>query len=90
MNEYYARVKIANQRYSHYFDGWKTDMGMVYITYGDPNDIERHPFDMDQKPYEIWQYYDLNREFTFIDATGFGDYRLTSPIWDEETTRIRY
>ena len=90
MNEYYARVKIANQRYSHYFDGWRTDMGMVFIIYGNPTNIERHPFDMDQKPYEIWQYYDLNREFTFIDETGFGDYRLTTPIWDEEMTRIKY
>jgi GWxTD domain-containing protein len=90
MNEYYNRIRIANERYSHYFDGWRTDMGMVYIIYGNPSNIDRNPFSMDQKPYEVWQYYELNKEFTFIDETGFGDYRLTTPIWDENATRIKY
>jgi len=83
MIEYYRRVKIANERFSHYVEGWKTDMGMVYIRYGEPSNIERHPFDEDSKPYEIWDYYDINRRFVFVDYTGFGDYRLISPIWDD-------
>lgn len=87
--EYYNRIKIANERYSHYVDGWKTDMGMVYIMYGNPSNIERHPFESDSKPYEIWEYYDIKRRFIFVDDTGFGDYRLTTPIWDDRT-KIRY
>jgi GWxTD domain-containing protein len=83
--EYYNRIKIANERYSHYVDGWKTDMGMVYIIYGNPSNIERHPFESNAKPYEIWEYYDLRRRFVFVDDSGFGDYRLTTPIWDERT-----
>lgn len=83
MIEYYNRIKIANERYSHYVDGWKTDMGMVYIIYGNPSNIERHPFESDSKPYEIWEYYDLKKRFIFVDDSGFGDYRLTIPIWDE-------
>ncbi len=90
MNEYYTRIKIANERYSHYFDGWRTDRGMVFIIFGNPSYIEREPFSMNQKPYEVWQYYEINREFTFVDETGFGDYRLTTPIWDENDTRIKY
>jgi GWxTD domain-containing protein len=84
MIEYYNRIKIANERYSNYFDGWKSDMGMVYIIYGDPTSIERYPFSENSKPYEVWDYYEINRRFVFVDNTGFGDYRLTAPIWDQE------
>ena len=90
MIEYYNRIRIANQRYSHYVDGWKTDMGMVFIIYGNPSNIERHPFESDSKPYEIWEYYDLRKRFVFLDDSGFGDYRLTTPIWDDEKNRIYY
>ena len=87
MIEYYARVQTANERYTNYFDGWKSDMGMVYIIYGDPSSIERYPFSQNSKPYEVWDYYEINRRFTFIDNTGFGDYRLTNPIWDQERNK---
>jgi GWxTD domain-containing protein len=89
MIEYYNRVKIANERYSHYVEGWKTDMGMVFIIYGNPSVIDRHPFDSDSKPYEVWTYYEINRQYIFVDYSGFGDYRLTTPIWDERS-KIRY
>jgi hypothetical protein len=82
MEEYYIRVQFANKNFAHYIEGWRTDMGMVYIIFGSPNNVDRHPFDIDSKPYEIWSYYDLNHQFTFVDQTGFGDYRLTTPIWE--------
>ncbi len=82
MEEYYSRVAYANQHFGHYTVGWKTDMGMVYIIFGAPNNIERHPFEIDSKPYEVWTYHENNRQFVFVDATGFGDYRLQTPIWD--------
>jgi GWxTD domain-containing protein len=83
MIEYYKRIKHADKNFSTPYDeGWKSDMGMVYIIYGQPNNIERHPYEMDAKPYEVWDYYELNRQFVFVDNTGFGDYRLVTPIWD--------
>jgi len=82
MDEYYARVEYANQHFKHYLDGWKTDMGMIYIRFGPPENVERHPFEYDSKPYEIWYYYQLNRQFIFVDDTGFGDYRLRYPTTD--------
>jgi GWxTD domain-containing protein len=82
MEEYYRRVDYANRTFTHYIEGWKTDMGMVYIRLGPPESIERHPFEMDVKPYEIWYYYQLNRECIFVDYTGFGDYRLQNPTAD--------
>jgi GWxTD domain-containing protein len=82
MEEYYTRVDYANKHFKHYIEGWRTDMGMVYIMFGPPNNVERHPFEIDSKPYEVWSYYDLNYSFVFVDLTGFGDYRLETPIWD--------
>ena len=82
MEEYYGRIEYANKHFSHYIEGWRTDMGMVFIIFGSPNSVDRHPFDMGSKPYEIWTYYDLNHSFTFLDESGFGDYHLTTPIWE--------
>ena len=82
MDEYYARVDYANKNFQGYLEGWKTDRGMVFIRFGPPNDMERHPFNSDNKPYEIWYYYTENREFIFVDETGFGDYRLRYPDTD--------
>lgn len=82
MEEYYSRVEYANQHFSHYLPGWRTDMGMVFILLGSPNNVERHPFDIDSKPYEIWSYYDYNRQVIFVDDTGFGDFKLITPVYD--------
>jgi GWxTD domain-containing protein len=82
MEEYYGRVAYANQNFGHYLEGWRTDMGMVYIRFGTPDNIERHPFEYNVKPYEIWYYYQFNRQFIFVDESGFGDYRLRYPTTD--------
>jgi len=89
MDEYYSRIQYANKNFGHYIDGWKTDMGMIYVIFGAPSNIERHPFELDSKPYEVWTYYDLGREFVFVDMNGFGDYRLQTPLWDVYRSRIR-
>ncbi len=83
MIEYYNRIRIANERYTHYSEGWRSDMGMVYIIYGNPSNVDRHPFENQTKPYEVWDYYDINRQFVFVDDSGFGDYRLITPIYDD-------
>ncbi len=83
MNEYYRRIAYANAHFSSFRDGWETDMGKVYVIFGAPTDVERHPFDIDKKPYEVWYYYDINRKFLFVDEDGFGQYRLKSSLWNE-------
>lgn len=87
-NEYYRRIEFANKNFKQMLEGWRSDMGMVYITLGSPNNVERHPFEYDSKPYEVWDYYDINRRFIFVDQTGFGDYRLVTPFFGEY--RYRY
>jgi GWxTD domain-containing protein len=78
--EYYNRVAYANEHFSQYFPGWRSDRGMVFILLGPPDNIERYPFEMNSKPYEIWTYYQLNVSLVFVDQTGFGDYRLITPL----------
>jgi GWxTD domain-containing protein len=82
-DEYYRRINYANENFSHFMEGWRTDRGLVYITLGPPNNIDRHPFDYDAKPYEIWEYYEMNQQFVFMDETGFGDYRLITPMYGD-------
>lgn len=91
-NEYYNRVTYANDNFTTYsLEGWRSDRGMVLIILGIPDNIDRHPFEYYAKPYEIWQYYNLNRSFLFVDNTGFGDYRLSpdTPLYGD-LYRFRY
>ena len=39
IKEYYQRVKDANLLFTSYKEGWKTDMGMIYILYGPPSKV---------------------------------------------------
>jgi GWxTD domain-containing protein len=77
--DYFQRVERANQQYSTMQKkGWRTDRGRVLLTYGHPSEIERYPNQVDSKPYEIWQYDQIDGGviFIFADMTGFSDYQL--------------
>jgi len=79
-NEYYRRIRFADTHYTNpYHRGWRTDFGMVYIKYGEPDQVERYPFELGQKPYEIWYYYSQGRKFVFVDTKGNDDYQLQPP-----------
>ena len=39
IKEYYKRVKNANLLFTTYKEGWKTDMGMIYIVFGPPSKV---------------------------------------------------
>ncbi|HNW60036.1 MAG TPA: GWxTD domain-containing protein [bacterium] len=89
MDAFYSRIEFANQRFSvMHMPGWRTDMGLIFIILGSPDDVERDAYPRDMKPYEIWNYYQYNRQFLFFDYTGFGDYRLETPISIYELHRL--
>jgi GWxTD domain-containing protein len=88
MEEYYYRIDYANRRFTSLRDGWRTDRGHVMVLFGEPDNVESHPFDFNVRPYEVWYYYRIGRRFVFIDRSNVGDYELMVPIWDERT-RIR-
>ncbi len=79
-SNYFERVEYARQNFSDILNkqGWKSDRGRIYITYGRPSEIERHPNETDTKPYEIWYYEEMEGKvmFVFADLGGFNDYRL--------------
>jgi GWxTD domain-containing protein len=82
MEEFYKRVRYADQRFGVGGPGWKTDMGKIYIQFGQPDEIVRNPFRFDGPPEEIWYYYQSRRTYVFVDRDGFGRYEL-----DAERTR---
>lgn len=76
---YFERVKIANSRYrTMNTNGFKTDRGRVFLRYGEPDEIERHPNETNTKPYEVWLYNHIEGGVSFIfgDVTGFNYYEL--------------
>lgn len=79
MIEYFSRVDYALQHFNTYDkwkDGWKTDRGEVFILYGPPDQMYRYPNTSDSNPYEVWEYYNPERYYLFVDRTGMGDYQL--------------
>jgi GWxTD domain-containing protein len=85
MEEYFSRVNFSNREFSGFGDdGWLSDRGRILIKFGFPDDVERHPFEIDRYPYVVWRYYSLRKVFLFSDRTGFGDYRLDPRYQSEE------
>jgi GWxTD domain-containing protein len=78
-NEFFRRVRYANERFSVLGPGWQSDRGRVYIQYGPPDQIESQPFNLDSPAYEIWIYDRLGRRFVFVDYDGFGRYEIYQP-----------
>ena len=79
--DYMNRVQKCNALYSTMGrEGWQTDRGRVYLTYGEPSEIERYPNQQNTKPYEIWHYNDIQGGvvFVFADLTGFSQYMLVN------------
>ena len=79
MDEYFNRVRYANEKFGSFRDGWKTAMGRIFILFGPPDDIEINHFARDGRSYQRWHYYVINRSFVFVDYNGFGDYELLEP-----------
>ncbi len=78
--EYYRRIRYTEQYYSTINrEGWLTDRGSIYIRWGEPDQIDRYPFELGRKPYQIWYYYSQRRQFYFVDDRGDGDFQLQYP-----------
>jgi GWxTD domain-containing protein len=64
IREYYRRVKETNRMFTSFKEGWKTDMGMIFIIYGAPNTVIR------SNDAEYWFYRQIagfsEIKFTFM------------------------
>jgi GWxTD domain-containing protein len=67
--EHYRRLAYANERFASGVEGWRTERGRVYITFGPPDEIEAHPSGGSYQrpleqgggtgvayPFETWRY----------------------------------
>ena len=50
MRNYFRRVELANEFFTSYKEGWKTDRGMIYIIFGLPDQVFRFT------DREVWTY----------------------------------
>ena len=78
-DEFTRRIEIVETRYKTFArQGVKTDRGRIYLTFGEPDEIELHPNDYNSKPYEIWYYNSIEGgvHFIFGDISGYSDYEL--------------
>lgn len=74
--EYFERIDHAEKQFAHAERGYLSDRGHVYVLYGAPDQVESRPFDIDSPAYEVWYYYQINKEFGFVDRFGTGEYVL--------------
>jgi GWxTD domain-containing protein len=78
MQVFYRRVAYANKNFRTSQDGWRSDRGRIYIQLGQPTSIEKRPYEVNSRPYEMWEYSDLNMRFYFVDQFMVNDFRLIS------------
>jgi len=66
IKKYYGRVEYANRFFTSYKEGWKTDRGMIYIVFGEPQTVYR------RGNIETWTYGEqgnrISLTFDFIRA----------------------
>lgn len=76
--KYLDRTSQADRFTGAFKDGWKTDRGRVYVLYGPPSNIQRYPSMTNTRPYEIWEYENLQSGvfFVFIDRMGLNNFEL--------------
>ena len=79
ISEYYNRVESANNYFTSYLEGWKTDRGLIYIIYGSPNVVYKN------KNYENWIYGEENNMMSI----SFVFQKITNPVSDNDYTLSR-
>ena len=72
--EYGRRIEAANALYREPLveHGYQSDRGRVMLQYGKPDQIERHYYDKNRRPFEIWIFSKDNYQFVFVDRSGMG------------------
>ena len=96
LGEMEERISFANRNFKYFKDGWKTDLGRIYIRNGKPDELEKGSTTDDyrfvSKDYQIWKYRGrVNAVYLFLDVQMNGNYQL---IWvyndDMESTTANY
>jgi GWxTD domain-containing protein len=69
IRSYFRRVELANQYFTSYKEGWKTDRGMIYIIFGLPSEVYKF------NDREVWNYKNeaFNVSFDFVKSSSVFD-----------------
>ena len=84
MRGYFRRVDLANQYFTSYKEGWKTDQGMIYIIFGLPDEISK------DEGKEIWYFKSTGTRFTFIKSGSVYDPDYYVLLRDKKFTEVWY
>ena len=79
VRKFYERVEGANYLFTNFEEGWKSDMGLIYIIYGPPNDVYKSEEIID------WVY---NRNLT-MPTVRFSFYKVKNVFTDHHYTLLR-
>ncbi|TXB65365.1 GWxTD domain-containing protein [Vicingus serpentipes] len=79
IKEYFNRVENANEFFTSYLEGWKTDRGLIYLIYGTPTVVYKH------KDYENWIYGEENN----VMSLNFVFYKVKNPITNNDYSLSR-
>ena len=89
-SEHYRRIEYATQYFGHvsHTEGWRTDMGRIYITLGEPAQRQKLLGLQKITPMEIWFYSNSSRALppffyvVFYQRDPMDEFRLYSPFSD--------
>jgi GWxTD domain-containing protein len=89
-DEIYRRIAYANENFGHESgtEGWRTSMGRIYITLGEPKQKGMYLGYNKLRPLQIWFFSNGNPALPpffyvlFYRADSGGDYRIYSPYLD--------
>lgn len=84
MRSYFRRVELANQYFTSYKEGWKTDQGMIYLIFGLPDEVSR------DEGKEIWYYRSTGTRFTFVKTGSVFDPDYYVLLRDKKFTEAWY
>ena len=83
--EHYRRLAFADQHFAASVPGWKTDRGHVYVVYGPPDSVLRHPSSGANPSEELWGYRHMpgaegDVTLKFVDRCACGEFVLVSDL----------
>lgn len=83
LQKFYNRVMFANLYFTSFMEGWKTDRGMIYIIYGQPDYV----FKSDEEERWIYDPIDLGPGYNFIFKYYENPFSLNHFILDREKAK---
>ncbi|MFA6924442.1 MAG: GWxTD domain-containing protein [Bacteroidales bacterium] len=79
IKNFYQKVQYANEFFTSYTEGWKTDRGMIYIVFGEPNIVYK------SESQEVWIYGEVNN----MNSVTFSFNKMTNNFSDNDYSLSR-